>query len=198
MAPQVSSHDRGGKLVRTVFRGAAFLRALQTRKRRPTKRWWPNSFPGWSGASAQSLASIDAQFRREALDAFNEADAAARLRREELTIAEDRNSRAVLTAPVSGLVQQLQVHIVGAVLRAADNLLVIVPDGSTLVVDAMVLNRGEEGEKSIWGIDFPTNGFVREGQSVRVKLEAFPFTRYGVVDGRLTFLSRMKTDHTYS
>jgi hemolysin D len=57
-------------------------------------------------------------------------------------------------------------------------------------VDAMVLNRGEEGEKSIWGIDFPTNGFVREGQSVRVKLEAFPFTRYGVVDGRLTFLSR--------
>jgi len=33
-------------------------------------------------------------------------------------------------------------------------------------------------------------GFVREGQEVRVKLEAFPFTRYGVVDGRLTFLSR--------
>lgn len=33
-------------------------------------------------------------------------------------------------------------------------------------------------------------GFVREGQEVRVKLEAFPFTRYGVVQGRLTFLSR--------
>ncbi|MBY0563953.1 MAG: HlyD family secretion protein [Hyphomonadaceae bacterium] len=33
-------------------------------------------------------------------------------------------------------------------------------------------------------------GFVREGQDVRVKLEAFPFTRYGVVEGGLTFLSR--------
>jgi hemolysin D len=62
------------------------------------------------------------------------------------------------------------------VLRPADPLMVIVPDGSTLVVDAMVLNRDV--------------GFVREGQSVRVKLEAFPFTRYGVVEGRLTFLSR--------
>jgi hemolysin D len=31
---------------------------------------------------------------------------------------------------------------------------------------------------------------VHEGQTVRVKLEAYPFTRYGVVDGRLTFLSR--------
>lgn len=60
--------------------------------------------------------------------------------------------------------------------RPADPLLVIVPDGSTLVVDAMVMNRDA--------------GFVREGQEVRVKLEAFPFTRYGVVQGRLTFLSR--------
>ncbi len=64
----------------------------------------------------------------------------------------------------------------GAVLRPADALLVIVPDGSTLVVDAMVLNRDA--------------GFVREGQPVRVKLEAFPFTRYGVIDGRLIFMSR--------
>lgn len=127
-------------------------------------------------ASAQQLASIDAQFRREALDAFNEADATARLRREELTIAEQRNSRTILTSPATGIVQQLQVHTIGAVLRPADPILVVVPDGSTLVVDAMVLNRDA--------------GFVREGQDVRVKLEAFPFTRYGVVEGRLTFMSR--------
>ncbi len=55
----------------------------------------------------------------------------------------------------------------------ADQLLTVVPDGSTLVVEAMVLNRDV--------------GFVHEGQTVRVKLEAFPFTRYGVVNGRLTF-----------
>lgn len=126
--------------------------------------------------ASQRLANIDATFRREALDAFNEADAAARLRAEELTIAEGRNSRTILTAPAAGIVQQLQLHTVGGVVRPADALLVIVPDGSTLVVDAMVLNRDA--------------GFVREGQEVRVKLEAFPFTRYGVVDGRLTFLSR--------
>ncbi|MEZ5995195.1 MAG: HlyD family efflux transporter periplasmic adaptor subunit [Hyphomonadaceae bacterium] len=113
--------------------------------------------------------------KRPELDAFNEADAAARLRREELTIAQDRNARTVLTAPATGTVQQLQVHTVGAVLRPADPILVIVPDGSTLVVEANVLNRDA--------------GFVHEGQDVRVKLEAFPFTRYGVVAGRLAFLS---------
>jgi hemolysin D len=127
-------------------------------------------------AASTQLASIDAQFRREALDAFNEADATARLRQEEYNIAAEQNRRTLLRAPATGIVQQLQVHTVGAVVRPADALLVIVPDGSTLVVDAMVLNRDV--------------GFVREGQPVRVKLEAFPFTRYGVVNGRLTFLSR--------
>ncbi|QGZ96603.1 HlyD family type I secretion periplasmic adaptor subunit [Terricaulis silvestris] len=128
------------------------------------------------GAAATQLASLDAQFRREALDAFNEADATARLRQEESNIAAEQNRRTLLRAPAAGIVQQLQVHTVGAVVRPADALLVIVPEGSTLVVDAMVLNRDV--------------GFVREGQPVRVKLEAFPFTRYGVVEGRLTFLSR--------
>ncbi len=33
-------------------------------------------------------------------------------------------------------------------------------------------------------------GFVHEGQDVRVKLEAFPFTRYGAIDGVLELLSR--------
>ncbi|MEJ0060775.1 MAG: HlyD family type I secretion periplasmic adaptor subunit [Terricaulis sp.] len=125
--------------------------------------------------ATQRLNGVDSTFRREALDAFNEADATARLRDQELTIANNRNSRAILTAPADGVVQQLQVHTIGAVVRPADPLLVVVPDGSTLVVEAMVLNRDA--------------GFVREGQTVRVKLEAFPFTRYGVVNGTLTFLS---------
>ena len=112
---------------------------------------------------AQRLTEMDTTFRREALDAFNEADATARVRREELTIAEDRNRRTVLTAPTTGIVQQMQVTTIGAVARAADPLMVIVPQGARLIVEANVLNRDA--------------GFVHEGQSVRVKLEAFPFTR---------------------
>jgi hemolysin D len=33
-------------------------------------------------------------------------------------------------------------------------------------------------------------GFVREGQTVRVKLEAFPFTDYGIVEGVVETISR--------
>ncbi len=127
-------------------------------------------------AANERLAAARSTFRREALDAFNEADATARLREQEFAIASERNRRMLLVAPSAGVVQQLQVTTLGAVVRPADPLLVIVPEGTTLVVEANVLNRDA--------------GFVREGQDVRVKLEAFPFTRYGVVEGRLAFMSR--------
>lgn len=142
-----------------------------------TPNRWASRREGRDGALGnQRLAAARSTFRREALDAFNEADATARLREQEFNIASERNRRMLLTAPSAGVVQQLQVTTIGAVVRPADPLLVIVPEGTRLVVEANVLNRDA--------------GFVREGQEVRVKLEAFPFTRYGVVQGNLTFLSR--------
>jgi hemolysin D len=47
----------------------------------------------------------------------------------------------MVTAPVRGLVQQSQVHTIGAVVKPADRLLVIVPEEAVLIVDANVLNR---------------------------------------------------------
>ncbi|MEM0930519.1 MAG: HlyD family type I secretion periplasmic adaptor subunit [Pseudomonadota bacterium] len=127
-------------------------------------------------ALRQSLVKLEAEFAAETLDALTEAEAAVRLRREELVKAEERSRLTVLKAPEAGTVAQLAVHTEGAVVRPADALLVIVPSTAGLAVEAMVLNKDA--------------GFVREGQPVEVKLEAYPFTRYGVVTGRLQTMSR--------
>ncbi|HWA23950.1 MAG TPA: HlyD family type I secretion periplasmic adaptor subunit [Caulobacterales bacterium] len=110
------------------------------------------------------------------LTALNEADANFRLRQEELKKAEEKASLTTLVAPIDGVVAQLKVHTLGAVVKPADPLLIVVPRDSDLVVEAMVLNRDV--------------GFVHEGQAVEVKLEAFPFTRYGIVKGKVDRLSR--------
>jgi len=52
----------------------------------------------------------------------------------------------------------------------------VVPASGTLEVQAKMLNKDV--------------GFVREGQEVAVKLEAFPFTRYGTVPGKVGSISR--------
>lgn len=122
-------------------------------------------------AVGQQEAKLRSEFAREALDALTEAEAARALRAEELKKASDKVDHTLLRAPVAGVIQQLQVHTVGGVVKPADPLMVLVPHGGELVLDAMVLNRDA--------------GFVRRGQAVEVKLEAYPFTRYGVVEGEI-------------
>jgi hemolysin D len=129
-----------------------------------------------AGVESQ-IARLKSEFRATALDALTEADANYRLRSEEVKKANDRAALTVLSSPIDGTVAQLSVHTLGAVVRPADPLLVIVPRGEELMVEAMVLNKDI--------------GFVREGQEAEIKLEAFPFTRFGVIKGTI---ERISTD----
>jgi hemolysin D len=79
-----------------------------------------------------------------------------------------------LTAPVAGRVHQLMVHTVGAVVNSAQQLLTIVPDYAPLQLETIILNKDI--------------GFVTIGQEVAIKLEAFPFTRYGTLAGQMLSL----------
>jgi hemolysin D len=95
---------------------------------------------------------------------------------QDITKARQKESYRRLVAPVDGSVQGLKIHTPGAVVTTADTLMTIVPDGAGIEVDCLVLNKDI--------------GFVSEGQDVEVKLEAFPFTRYGLIPGRVRKLGR--------
>lgn len=114
--------------------------------------------------------------RRSALTDLAKAEAEAILRREEVTKATQMNRFQRLVAPVDGTVQNLEVHTIGGVVEAAKPLMTVVPSEGALEVQARVLNKDV--------------GFVRVGQEAAVKLEAFPFTRYGTVPGRVRSISR--------
>jgi len=77
-----------------------------------------------------------------------------------------------LTAPVDGTVQQLAVHTVGGVVTPAQALMIIVPKDEAVEVEAFVENKDI--------------GFVNAGQEAQVKVETFPFTRYGTIPATVT------------
>jgi hemolysin D len=81
-----------------------------------------------------------------------------------------------LVSPISGTVQALAVTTIGQVATTGEELMRIVPDGSVLEVEAYLQN-----------IDV---GFVREGQEVAVKIDSFPFTRYGTLAGTVGKVAR--------
>jgi hemolysin D len=128
------------------------------------------------GTIDASLATLRERFAEEAATELAGAENESGMQTEELRMSARRRELQHLTAPVDGIVQQLAVHTVGGVVQPAQALMVIVPIEGEIAVEAQILNRDI--------------GFVREGQPVRVKLEAFPFTDYGVVEGVVQTISR--------
>lgn len=131
-------------------------------------------------AEARKLAQQSRETREQALRAalaeLAKAQADAILRAEEVTKARQTSRFQRLLAPVDGTVQNLEVHTIGGVVEAAKPLMVVVPAKGGIEVEIKVLNKDV--------------GFVRAGQDAAVKLEAFPFTRYGTVPGHVRSISR--------
>ena len=141
---------------------------------------------GYQQARVQQLAaaieevrrkreSLVAEFERTAVNAKVDADKRAGLLAQDLLKAETRQHQQTLTAPVDGVVQQLAVHTIGGVVTPAQALMVIAPSDYQAEVEAMLENRDV--------------GFVKAGQHVEVKVDTFPFTRYGTIPGTVTFVS---------
>ena len=78
-------------------------------------------------AAERQIDQLREEFRKSVLADLAEAEARARLAREDLNKANLRRYQQSLKAPIDGVVQQLAVHTIGAVVKHADPLLVVVP-----------------------------------------------------------------------
>ena len=120
---------------------------------------------------AERVATAERTVRARLAQATDRADSLD----QEIRKAQERHRLRILTAPVDGVVQQLSVHTVGAVVTPAARLMVLVPDGSRLEVEANVLNKDV--------------GFVQINHLAEIKIESFPFTKYGLIPGHVEHIS---------
>jgi hemolysin D len=118
------------------------------------------------------IAQTKQQTLEELLDARNKFETAVITLRK----AESREERHQLRAPVSGTIQQLAVHTIRGVVSPAESLMVVVPDDVELEAVAKVQNKDA--------------GFVSTQQDAVIKIDSFPFTRYGKIDGKVKSISR--------
>ena len=109
------------------------------------------------------------EFRRDIGEKLLAANQAKVGNHEEYLKAQQNQNYTQLTAPVSGYVTQLAVHTVGGVVTPAQALLAVVPRNGGIMVQVQLENKDI--------------GFVRPKQEVVIKVEAFPFTRYGTLHG---------------
>ncbi|WP_310449471.1 HlyD family type I secretion periplasmic adaptor subunit [Sulfuritalea sp.] len=90
---------------------------------------------------------------------------------QELAKQDHRHGLLELKAPQNGRVKDLATHTTGTVTQPGTILMTLVPDAETLHAEVWLANDDV--------------GFVRPGQEVKLKLAAFQFQKYGMVDGRV-------------
>ncbi|MBV7267553.1 HlyD family type I secretion periplasmic adaptor subunit [Erythrobacter ani] len=145
------------------------------------------------GRLEAELRSLRAGFGKTAMTDLAEANERAGMASEELRKTERRRRYQELRSPVNGVVQQLAVSTVGGVVQPAQALMVVVPCTSGDMANAASCNSGITVEALIQNKDI---GFVGVGDRVAVKLEAFNFTDYGLIEGKVANISRDAIDQS--
>jgi len=120
-------------------------------------------------------AAYLAEVRRTLSDREAQADFKRQQTSQDQAKARQREKLTLLTAPVSGTVQQLAIHTSGGVVTEAQTLMVIVPEGAHVTAEVTMENKDV--------------GFISTGQRAEIKLETFPFTRYGTVPATVSRVS---------
>lgn len=123
-------------------------------------------------------AGIAERKNRYYTDANNElvkVETELAMARENALARQDAFKRTVIRAPMDGIVKNIQVTTLGAVVPAGQDILAIIPTHDEMVVEAFV----EPSEVA----------FLKIGSPVVVKLSAYEFNKYGGIEGRITHIS---------
>ncbi len=129
-------------------------------------------------------AQVASNHRRQLHADRAEANAQVARLREELDKQLVRREHVELTSPQAGVVKELAIRTVGTVVSAGTVLVSLVPAGDAL--EAEVVVRNEDA------------GFVRSGQRAQLKVAAFPFQKYGLIEAEVLRIGPDATESSAS
>lgn len=85
-----------------------------------------------------SITQIDAEALAENVNDLRDTDAKIAQLREQAVTTNDTSSRLEVKSPVTGRVQQLNIHTIGGVIAPGEVLMIVVPNEDDLLVDAKI------------------------------------------------------------
>jgi adhesin transport system membrane fusion protein len=130
----------------------------------------------------RQLSDLQAQMTSRRNKQFQDAQAELARAEDELAAVrqnvaqrEDALSRTELRAPLAGTVKNVRVTTLGAVLKSGEELLQIVPAGDDLLVEVRIRPQDI--------------AHLKPGLPAQVKIDAYDYTIYGMLDGTLSYIS---------
>ncbi len=136
-----------------------------------TRQAIPGAQAGMDEAMARRREE-ESKFRRRATDERTELERKMASLTEDLNRAQDQEGRAIIRAPIDGVVKNVKYQSVGNVVKSGEPIMEVVPLKDQLVVE-LKLSPADRG-------------LVMLNQAALVKVSAYDFYRYGGLDGHVT------------
>ena len=124
---------------------------------------------------ALQIAERDNKYATDANNELIRVEADLAQAKENMAQRADPVERALMRAPMRGVVKNIRINTVGGVVSAGQDIMEIVPLDDKLLVEAYIRPQDV--------------AFIRPGQPALVKLSAYDYAIYGGLDGKVTLLS---------
>lgn len=121
------------------------------------------------------ISNVKAQYRSQLNSNISEIDSKLSEIRANLEKYRLSTEYLMITAPVSGYVNSIDVNTPGETVTAAQQLVTIVPDNTPSEVICYVKNTDVAD--------------IKVGMEAEIKLDAYPYNRYGTVKGTVKYIS---------
>ena len=121
--------------------------------------------------ASKQVSQITSKYRSDLQNERVDAEGQYRKLQQEQLKQEHKTGLLELKASQAGIVKDLATHTIGTVVSPGTVVLSLVPENEPLVAEVMVKNDDV--------------GFVYPQQKVKVKIAAYPFQKYGMLDGEV-------------
>lgn len=129
----------------------------------------------------ENLDTLEKQKKLEWHDKYKQYESELLIYSQNLNHAQKRQQLKTVRAPVTGTVQQITNYTLGSSLQPSQQVMTIIPDNQHNIAEVNILNKDI--------------GFIHVGQKAMIKIDAFPYTRYGTLEGNITNIAKDSIQH---
>jgi HlyD family secretion protein len=126
-------------------------------------------------AKEQNIQQLQQNYKTGPLSELSKRREELQTVERQLAQAKNQRQNQTITAPIAGRVYHIKVNPSQGTVQSGEELLSILP----------------EGKEPLLEVDLPNQyrGFVDEKMNAKVKIDAFPYQEYGVIEGTVVYVS---------
>ncbi|MEK3805986.1 HlyD family type I secretion periplasmic adaptor subunit [Bacillus sp. FSL H8-0547] len=122
-----------------------------------------------------TVKNLKEEYEKDLLSQMNEKERLiSQLTQEEVKFTKEL-ALATIISPVDGYISELAQLTSGSVITPNEKIMSIIPKGTELIIEAEIQNKDI--------------GFIEKNQKVFVKMDTYPFQKYGQINGTVLYIS---------